>query len=144
MEEIRSQVSQEITLDARIHPRIIGTKGKNIRKMMEDFRVEIRLPRSGDPDPNLVLISGKRQEDVDDCVEHLRQMEEEMMEEVIERTRYEPPKRQEQKTPPKPQGMVIQGFPTPDDTNAFPSLGGPANGDAPAPAQNFGAWGRRH
>lgn len=45
-------------LDSRCHPRIIGARGKNVRKLMEDFGVEIRFPRSEGADPDLVTVCG--------------------------------------------------------------------------------------
>ena len=37
---------------------IIGRGGKSIRKIMEDYKVDIRLPRDGDEDPTRVVVSG--------------------------------------------------------------------------------------
>lgn len=67
---------EEVSIDARIHPRIIGARGRGINKLMEDFNVELRFPRSGDPDPNLVTISGV-EDNVLDCKDYLLNMEEE-------------------------------------------------------------------
>ncbi len=46
---------------------------------MDDYKVEIRLPRSNDVDPNLVTICGKSEDSVYDCIDHLRMIEEEYL-----------------------------------------------------------------
>ena len=56
--EFDSMTKEEVTIDQRIHPMIIGRKGAGIRKIMTDFKVDIKLPREGDADPNLVVIMG--------------------------------------------------------------------------------------
>lgn len=40
--ELQEMVSQDVHLDPRTHARIIGARGKAIRKLMEEFKV--RLP----------------------------------------------------------------------------------------------------
>ena len=71
---------EEVRLDARIHPRIIGAKGRGIARLMEKFEVELRFPRQDDPnsDPNVVTISGT-EDNVLDCKEHLLNLEEEFV-----------------------------------------------------------------
>lgn len=46
---------------------------------MEDYNVEIRFPRQSDPDPNLVAVSGTSEDAVYDCIDHLRNLEEEYL-----------------------------------------------------------------
>lgn len=67
---------EEVSIDSRIHSRIIGTRGRNILKIMDDYKVDIRFPRSSDPDPNLVVIQGA-EDDVLDAKDVLLNMEEE-------------------------------------------------------------------
>lgn len=50
-----------------------------IIQVMDEFKVEIRLPRSTDVDPNLVVIAGKDEDSVYDCIEQLRREEEEFL-----------------------------------------------------------------
>jgi hypothetical protein len=114
---------------------------------MDQYEVDIRLPRNGDPDPNLVVVSGKNEDRVYDCIDYLRQIEEELMEEVAERSMYMAPRREETKEVEAPKAVIIQGAPWNPGQGAgednFPSLAGEAgatNGNVPA----FGAWGRRH
>ena len=59
--EFDSMTKEEVTIDQRIHPMIIGRKGAGIRKIMTDFNVDIKLPREGDADPNLVVIMGSEE-----------------------------------------------------------------------------------
>ena len=75
---------EEVKLDARVHPRIIGAKGRGITRLMEKFEVELRFPRQSDPDcdPNIVTISGT-EDNVLDCKEHLLNLEEEFVSESI-------------------------------------------------------------
>lgn len=37
--ELQEMVSEDIRLDHRVHARIIGARGKAIRKIMEEFKV---------------------------------------------------------------------------------------------------------
>lgn len=39
--ELEQMVSEDITLDHRVHARIIGARGKAIRKIMDEFKVKI-------------------------------------------------------------------------------------------------------
>lgn len=43
--ELQEMVSQDVHLDPRTHARIIGARGKAIRKLMEEFKVWLRLGR---------------------------------------------------------------------------------------------------
>uniref|UniRef100_A0A8C5CGW9 Vigilin n=1 Tax=Gadus morhua TaxID=8049 RepID=A0A8C5CGW9_GADMO len=76
VDELEELISEEITLDSRVHARIIGGRGKGIRKIMEEFKVDLKFPQSGSPDPNLVTVTG-RPELVDEAIDHLLNLEEE-------------------------------------------------------------------
>ena len=69
-------VKEEVHIDARVHSRLIGARGRNIRKIMEQFCVDIKFPRSTDLDPNIVTLIGA-EENVLDAREHLLNLEEE-------------------------------------------------------------------
>lgn len=69
-------VIEEVCIDYRIHPRIIGSKGRNVGRLMDEFHVEIKFPGRSAEDRSLVVVSG-REEDVADCVDHLRSLEDE-------------------------------------------------------------------
>lgn len=70
VKELEDMVTQTIEVDHRVHSRLIGSRGKNIKQIMDDYKVDIRFPRTGDSNPNLVTIMGT-EEAVEDCKEHL-------------------------------------------------------------------------
>lgn len=74
--ELNDMTKECVNLDARVHSRLIGTRGRNIRKIMEQYKVDIKFPRSEDPDPNLVTISGL-EDNVFEAKDHLLNLEEE-------------------------------------------------------------------
>lgn len=39
VDELEEMISEDITLDSRVHARIIGARGKGIRKIMDEFKV---------------------------------------------------------------------------------------------------------
>ena len=70
-------VHLDVKVDRRIHPRIIGAKGRGVRKIQDDFKVELRFPRQND-DPDMITISGA-EDDCYDCKDHLLNIEEEFV-----------------------------------------------------------------
>lgn len=80
---LEQMVSEDITLDHRIHARIIGGRGKAVRKIMDEFKVDIRFPPSGAADPDCVTVTGMP-EQVDEAIDHLLNLEEEYMSDVVE------------------------------------------------------------
>ncbi|KAL7977697.1 hypothetical protein Chor_009646 [Crotalus horridus] len=56
--DLEEMVSEDVRLDHRVHARIIGGRGKAIRKLMEEFRVDIRFPQPGSSDPDRVTVTG--------------------------------------------------------------------------------------
>uniref|UniRef100_A0AAY4ARQ1 Vigilin n=1 Tax=Denticeps clupeoides TaxID=299321 RepID=A0AAY4ARQ1_9TELE len=81
--ELQDMVSEDVLLDHRVHARIIGARGKAIRKLMEEFKVDIRFPQPGSDDPDRVSVSGLP-ENVDNAIDHLLNLEEEYMLTVTE------------------------------------------------------------
>jgi len=146
VKDLESQVSKKIRVDARVHPRLIGAKGKNIRAIMQKFSVEIRFPRSSDPDPNIVTIRGQ-EEDVEAAKDHILNLEEEYLED--EGTEYLPPRTaQSSESESKgSSGFVVKGAPweqvAPDTSNKeeFPSFGLPSS-DPVTENGSASAWGR--
>nr|BAN20317.1 high density lipoprotein binding protein [Riptortus pedestris] len=147
--ELNELTRDEMEIDARVHSRLIGARGWSIRKIMEKFQVEIKFPRSSDPNPNLVTIIGQ-EENVLDAKEHLRTLEDEYLDDVEEQeareARTHPPRLGESNNREGGgggQGFVVKGAPwevqVPDtaSTQEFPSFGAPASG-TPAPS-----WGPR-
>ncbi|KAM8890070.1 high density lipoprotein binding protein a [Synchiropus picturatus] len=83
VDELEEMVSEDITLDSRVHARIIGARGKGIRRIMDEFKVDLRFPQSGAANPDLVTVTG-RPELVDEAIDHLLNLEEEFMADVVE------------------------------------------------------------
>ncbi|KAJ8274644.1 hypothetical protein COCON_G00092690 [Conger conger] len=83
VDELEEMVSEDVTLDSRVHARIIGARGKGIRKIMDEFKVDLKFPQSGAADPNMVTVTG-RPELVDEAIDHLLNLEEEYLSDVVE------------------------------------------------------------
>ncbi|GCB63993.1 hypothetical protein scyTo_0014709 [Scyliorhinus torazame] len=134
--ELEEMISEDITLNHRVHARIIGARGKAIRKIMEDFKVDIRFPPSGAEDLDRVTVTGLP-ENVDEAIDHLLNLEEEYMSDVVEseamQAYMKPASRMEEpKTTSK--GFVVRDAPwtsgsekAPDMSSSedFPSFGAP-------------------
>ncbi|XP_069583819.1 vigilin [Ranitomeya imitator] len=149
--DLEQMVSEDLTLDHRVHARIIGGRGKAIRRIMDEFKVDIRFPQSGAPDPNLVTVMGKP-EDVDEAIDHLLNLEEEYMSDVVENEvmqSYMKAPSQEENKPQPSKGFVVRDAPwtagggsdkAPDMTSPedFPHFGAPV-------AHKTSPWGpKRH
>lgn len=109
---------------------------------MDDFKVDIRLPRDGDDDPSRVVVSGD-EEAVLDCIDHLKIMEEEFIQDAAETEwmrQYEKPARKvEEKESSKDNGFRVSKAPWDvSSKEAFPSLGG---GNSSSTASKPPAWG---
>lgn len=63
--DYNEMVKQVVPLDARIHSRIIGQRGRHVRQIMEDYKVDIKFPREGDADMNHVV--GKFSKNLESC-----------------------------------------------------------------------------
>lgn len=63
-------------VDSRIHSRLIGAKGRNLRKMIDQFKVDFEFARGNDPDPNIVTLVGPP-ENIEECKEYLLNLVEE-------------------------------------------------------------------
>ncbi|XP_071500490.1 vigilin-like [Diadema antillarum] len=148
VKELEEQVVQKLTIDHRIHRRLIGTRGKAINRIMDTYKVDIRFPREDDPDPNLVVVSGEA-EAVDECCDYLKNLEEEYLfdvqeEEETQRYTKAPSRSTEEQPKRQDTGFVIRDAPwsKPPDTsniNDFPTIGGP--GSASNPAASAPRWG---
>lgn len=84
VKELEEQYIVEIELDHRVHPRIIGIRGKSLRKIMDDYKVDIRFPGRDASTPDLVTITGN-EDDVYDCRERLLNMTEEYIQDIVEK-----------------------------------------------------------
>ncbi|XP_008546988.1 vigilin [Microplitis demolitor] len=83
---VNGLTKEEIKIDSAVHSRLIGARGKNIRRIMEDYKVEIKFPRKTDSDPDLVVIIGS-EENVADAREHLLNLEYEYLQDLEDRER---------------------------------------------------------
>merc|ERR1712088_1126367 len=141
--QYESMVKMEVNIDAKVHSMIIGRGGKSIRNIMEKYKVDIRLPRAGDEDPTLVVVSGD-QDACEDCIDHLKIMEEDFIQEAAEqdweRDYLKPTRQVENKeSNKKKDGFMVSKAPWDvSSAEAFPSLGGGGGGGASSAPT---AWG---
>lgn len=146
--EYEDMVHLDVKVDHRIHPRIIGAKGRGVRKIQDDFKVELRFPRPND-DPDVITISGN-EDDVYDCKDHLLNIEEEFLQDIIDeeylRDLQRPPSKDHgPKEKVDEKGFVVKNAPwsaaAPDtsSTSEFPSFPS-STGGAVAPKASQ-AWG---
>ncbi|XP_077357340.1 vigilin [Festucalex cinctus] len=115
--ELQEMVSQDVRLDPRTHARIIGARGKVIRKLMEEFKVDIRFPPTGSDEPDKVTVTGLP-ETVDNAIDHLINLEEEYMLSVTETERMAAYMK-----PPSRYGGGGAGAGGPDDGSGTPAKG---------------------
>jgi len=148
VQDLEDLVSKEVSIDHRVHSRLIGARGRNIRKIMDQYKVDIRFPRDTDPDINLVVITGM-EDQVAEAKEYVLNLEEEYMQDINEaellKQYTQAPSRQQDDFQPRPEnkGFVVKGGPweqkAPPDTSSsaeFPSFG---IADVPKPI----VWGPR-
>ncbi|XP_026876745.2 vigilin isoform X2 [Electrophorus electricus] len=150
---LQEMVSEDVWLDHRVHARIIGARGKAVRKLMEEFNVDIRFPQPGSEDPDKVTVTGLP-ENVDKAIHHLLNLEEEYMLSVTETETLaaymKPPSRtaglrggdDESKGPTK--GFVVRDAPWNVPGSKAPDMSSPEDfptfGSGVAPKQTS-AWG---
>merc|ERR1719318_431184 len=84
VQQLEDMTMEEVHLDSRVHSRIIGGRGRGINKIMDEFKVDIKFPRSDSSDPDLVTIMGDP-DNVLDCKDHLLLLEEEYMQDILDR-----------------------------------------------------------
>ncbi|ALC42406.1 Dp1 [Drosophila busckii] len=93
--ELQTLHREVIEIDTRIHPHIIGHRGRTIRKLILDYQVDIKFPSSDDS--QAVTIIGK-EEDVENAKEMLLSMAEEYERDFLENM------------PPSPQPQTVGAF----------------------------------
>lgn len=81
--DLNDLTKEVVSIDSRVHPRLIGQRGRHIRQIMDDYKVEIKFPRPEDTDLNAVTISGS-EENVESCKDHLLNLEEEYLQDVVD------------------------------------------------------------
>lgn len=128
----------ELTIDPRIHSRIIGGRGAGIKNLQDSFNVRINFPR--DKDSSLVTVVGDAA-NVEDAVEEINALAEEFMVDVVEREAVQPTKQQSAveaaRSANQQAGFLVRDAPWSSDDHLFPSLG------ASKPKAPQGAWGRK-
>ncbi|CAH2073927.1 unnamed protein product, partial [Iphiclides podalirius] len=158
--QLDNQYRDEVDIDPRVHRRLIGLRGKNIRRIMDEYKVDIRFPKHGDD--SIVVITGD-EDNVLDAKDHLLNLAEEYLQDVVDR--YQRPAapsladfgdvlNNDNNAPASgapSTGFVVKGGPweqrAPDtaSTHEFPTMPGapaPASAAAAAPAAPA-AWGPR-
>ncbi|XP_023947643.1 vigilin [Bicyclus anynana] len=160
--QLDNQYREEVDIDPRVHRRLIGLGGKNIKRIMDEYKVDIRFPKQGDD--SIVIISGE-EDNVLDAKDHLLNLAEEYMQDVADR--YQRPAAPsladfgevlsgESASSAAPStGFVVKGGPweqrAPDtaSTDEFPTMPGAPRAAQPAPAAAApapapsSAWGPR-
>lgn len=132
VKSLESHVQQDVLIAQGCHKRLIGARGSGVRKIMNDFGVEVRFGRS-QANPDKVSIIGASDK-VEECIDHLLNMEEEILQEIAERQddeRHRPQRIDpfEVKNKPKKGGakepgfMVTNGPWDSSSSNDFPTLG---------------------
>ncbi|XP_043519288.1 vigilin [Frieseomelitta varia] len=119
--ELNGLTKEGVHIDAAVHSRLIGSKGRNIRKIMDEFKVDIKFPRKTDPDPNIVTIVGT-EENVADAKDRLLNLEEEYIQDVIEnehRENLRSPQRDERNSGNS--GFVVKGGPWEQQQQSAPN-----------------------
>ncbi|XP_076306465.1 vigilin-like [Tachypleus tridentatus] len=76
-------VTEEVEIDFRVHSRLIGVRGRNRKKIMDRYDVDIQFPRNSESTSNFVMITGLK-ENVEDCKDHLLNLEEEYLQDITE------------------------------------------------------------
>ncbi|GAB1602236.1 vigilin-like [Argonauta hians] len=83
VQELEDMSSVVVSIDPRVHPRIIGTKGRTVRRLMDDYKVDIKFPRPESDEPDAITITGA-EEDCLDCREYLLAFQEEYLQDIID------------------------------------------------------------
>ncbi|XP_060810715.1 vigilin [Amyelois transitella] len=158
--QLDHQFRDEVEIDPRVHRRLIGVKGRNIKRIMDDYKVYIRFPKNSED--SIVVIIGD-EDNVLDAKDHLLNLAEEYLQDVADR--YQRPAAPslgdfgdlsgDSAAPPQPSaaspaGFVVTGGPweqrAPDtaSTHEFPTMPGSARAPPAASAQpQPAAWGPR-
>ena len=144
--EFDSKITEEITIDSRVHSRIIGSQGKNLKKITDKYKVDIKFPGRTSESNDVIIIQGDTIDLIDECIDYLKNLEEEYLQDVSERYAHVHPSRREderQQMVQNPKGFVVKGAPweakAPDTTNMddFPTISSVGTGAASAKS----SWG---
>ncbi|XP_037827229.1 vigilin [Lucilia sericata] len=97
--EMQNLYREVIEIDNRIHSHIIGQRGRTIRKLIEDYKVDIKFPSPEEAknNPDAVTIIGK-EDDVENAKEAILNMAEDYSRDYLENL------------PPSPQPQTVGAF----------------------------------
>lgn len=111
--ELDSKVTGDVQIDPRVHSRIIGAQGKALKKIMDKYKVEVKFPGRGSTSNDIIVVIGDNEDTVDDAIDYLKNLEEEYLQDVVERLQYVHPSRQQEEDKPQsnPKGFVVKGAP---------------------------------
>lgn len=146
--DLESLTHVPLKLDQRFHPRLIGQRGRNLRKVEEEYGVQIDMPNRNSAEPDIVTVTGKDEQKVLDCVDRLRSMEEDFIGDLTDRNQYMAPRHEPPPPKPKAQNIEITGAPWQlDSLEQFPTIGASPtsntnNNQQPKPV-SAAAWGQR-
>lgn len=139
IEDEESKMSQEISIDSRVHSRIIGAQGKALAKIQDKYKVEVKFSgRNSD----VVVVKGSNADQIDDACEHLKNLEEEYMQDVIDRDRYTHPSRSNERghdsSKESSKGFVVRGAPweQQQSNHSSPKHQNGSNSQEPVPDTN--------
>jgi len=93
--ELASQITMDVPIDASFHARLIGQRGRNIRKIMDRFKVLISFPGANAKEegaaPNagdIITITGSENK-CNECSDHLLNQVEEFKQELEEKDEHD-------------------------------------------------------
>lgn len=113
--ELIDLVRETVQVDSRVHARLIGQRGRNIHKIMDDYKVEIKFPKQGE-DPDGITIIGTP-DAVSEAKDHILNLEEEYLEDIVDSVPTHTAdfstalENALQKNPQNKDGFVVQGGP---------------------------------
>lgn len=81
--ELDDLYKEVVEIDQRVHSHIIGHRGRNIRAIIEDYKVDVRFPTATDTNKDAVTIIGK-EEDVENAKEHILSVAEEYISNFVD------------------------------------------------------------
>merc|ERR1712045_686153 len=144
--DFESLIKDEVSIDPRVHRMIVGKRGAGIRRIMSDYKVDIKTPREGAPDSDKVVTMGHDQDSVLDCRDHLLNIAEEYEQEVMDKEALDaylkPASRAneaQEKKSNKGKGFEVTKAPWHGPTDdAFPTFGGGPGGAVAAPPVTWG------
>lgn len=59
VKDVEERTEESIEIASQALPRLIGAQGRTVKKIMEDYKIGVKFARQGDPNPNLVVLSGR-------------------------------------------------------------------------------------